>query len=192
MFSPGSYGASAGETMPKMSGFRSTLTRLWFRLITLGVVAFVFAEALLLAPGKAQGWSYYLTRSEVLFEVLVRLVFAALVGVALGTICAAAIAPLLWRFHSSREPLLDWSTKLAVVVIIFLDSRFALTTLLKWSHRGERFRPALLVAHFLAFAIALWLPRARKELLTSLDGFLGERATYRIAAATALVTVALV
>ena len=54
----------------------SSLGTVWLRLMTLGVVALVFSEALMLAPGKAQGWSYYLTSAEVLFEIVVRLVAA--------------------------------------------------------------------------------------------------------------------
>jgi arylsulfatase A-like enzyme len=178
--------------MPEMSGVRSTLSLLWFRLITLGIVGFVFAEALLLAPGKAQGWSYYLSRSEVLFEVAVRLVFAALVGIALGSLVTAAIAPFVWRFEASRDRLLDWATKVSVVLVVFLDSRLALTTLIKWLHRGERFKPALLIAHAVVFLIALCIPRARREVLTSLDGFLSAGAARRIATATLGITVVLV
>ncbi len=41
--------------------FRSAVASLWFRLVSLGMVGLVFAEALFLAPGKVQNWSYYLT-----------------------------------------------------------------------------------------------------------------------------------
>jgi len=69
--------------MSSAPDFRSTVTSLWFRLITLAVVALVFSAALFLARGKAEGWSYYLTAPEVAFEVVVRLVAAALAGLAL-------------------------------------------------------------------------------------------------------------
>jgi arylsulfatase A-like enzyme len=172
--------------MSKRSDFRSLLISLWFRLITLGIVGLVFAEALFLAPGKAQGWTFYLTASEVAFEVVVRLVFAALAGMAFGTICAAAVAPFLWHFKSSRERIADWVTKAGVFLVVFLDSRFALTILIKawWSNHGPRFTAALLTAHFVAFAAALFIPRARKEVVTSLDGLLGEKMTRRAAIAT--------
>jgi len=49
--------------MSSAPDFRSTVTSLWFRLITL---------------------AYYLTAPEVAFEVVVRLVAAALAGLALG------------------------------------------------------------------------------------------------------------
>src|SRR5260221_4149835 len=93
-----------------MADFRSTIASLWFRLTTLGVVGLVFAEALLLAPRKVQNWSYYLAPPEVIFEIVVRLIFAALVGIALGTICAAVLAPLLWQLKSSRERVVMWAT----------------------------------------------------------------------------------
>jgi arylsulfatase A-like enzyme len=182
---PPDYGSGcADDPMPKESGFRSTLASLWFRLISLGIVGLVFTEALLLAPGKVQGWSYYLIPSEVIFEVLVRLISAALAGIALGTVCTAMLAPFLWRFSASCERVAEWVVKVAVVLVVFLDSRLALTTFIKWSNRGVRFVTALLIGHFLAFAIALWIPRARKEVVTSLDGFVGEKMSRRTAIAT--------
>ena len=173
------------------TGFSSTFASLWFRLITLGIVGLMFAEALLLAPAKVQGWSFYLKPSELVFEVVVRLIFAALAGIALGTVCAAALAPFFWYFKSSRAGLAEWSTRVAVVLVVFLDSRFALTTLIKWLHRGSAHQTGLLVAHFLVFAIALCIPRARKQVVTSLDDFLGDKMTRRTAIATVAGTAAL-
>ncbi len=69
--------------MPRELDIRSTVISLWFRLITIGIIGLVFAEALVLGSGKAQGWTFYLTSAEVAFEVIVRLVFVALVGIAL-------------------------------------------------------------------------------------------------------------
>ena len=182
--------------MSRKSDFRSTVTSLWFRLITLGILGLTFAEALVLAPGKAQGWSYYLTGPEVFFEVAVRLVFAALAGVALGSICSAALAPFLWHFQSWRERLADWATKVAVVLVVFLDSRLALVTLIKWSYTWSSHRAVLdailLAGYAVAFAVALFIPRTRREVVTSLDGFLGAKITRRAAIATVAGTVALV
>ena len=187
--------------MSRVSDFRNTIVSLWFRLITLGIVGLVFAVALWLAPGKAQGWSYYLTKPEVVFEVLVRAAFAALAGIALGTILTAAIAPFLWYFNSSRERIADWATKFAVVLVVFLNCRLALEALIWWvyqqrighwiDHRAflSSFLPAAFVV---AFALALCIPRARKEVVTSLDGFLGEKMTRRTAIATVAGTAALV
>ena len=180
-----------------MSGgpaFRSTITSLWFRLITLGIVGLVFALALWLSQGKVQGWTFYLTTPEVVFEVVVRLIFAALAGIAIGTLCTAALAPFLWHFDLSCQRIADWATKVAVVLVLFLDSRFALRILINlWGkNHGPRFTTALLTAHFLAFAAALLIPRARKEVVTSLDGILGEKITRRTAIATVAGTAALV
>jgi arylsulfatase A-like enzyme len=196
MFSRDYRGASAGDlmsddSMPKDSASRSAVLSLWLRLISLGIIGLVFAEALFLAPKKAQVWTLYLTSTEVVFEVVVRLIFAALAGMVLGTLCAAALAPFLWYFKSSRARLVEWTTKVGVVLVVFLDSRLALTTLITWSNRGVRFEPALLVAHFAVFAIALCIPRTRRGVTSSLDDFLGEKMTRRTAIATVAGTAAL-
>ncbi len=180
--------------MSRESSFRTTVVSLWFRLITLGIAGLAFAAALKLAQGEAQGWTFYLTTAEVVFEVVVRLVFAALAGIVLGTLCAAAIAPFLWHFQSSRERIAEWATKVAVVLVVFLDSRFALIILIKtWAPtRGPRFTTALLIAHFLTFVVVLCIPRARRQVVTSIDGFLAQRMTRRTAIATVVGTVGLV
>lgn len=171
--------------MPR-SHLRSIVASLWFRLITLGILGLAFAEALKLAQGEAQGWTYYLPTADVVFEVAVRLIFAALAGIVAGTLCTAAIAPFLWRFKSSRERIAEWATKAGVVLVVFLDSRLALLVLIKsWAaNHGPSFTNALLTAHFLAFAVALYFPRTRKQVVTSIDVFLGEKMTRRTAMAT--------
>src|SRR4051794_16527985 len=98
--------------------FLRTFTSLWFRLITLGIAGLAFAAILSIAQGEAQGWTYYLTSIEVAFEVLVRLVFAALAGIVAGTICTAVIAPFLWHFHSARERIVEWTTRIAVILVL--------------------------------------------------------------------------
>ncbi len=176
------------------SNFRPTVVSLWIRLITLGLAGSIFVVALKLAQGETQGWTFYLTTTEVVFEIVVRLVFAALTGVALGTLCTAAIVPFLWQFKSSRKRISDWATKVAVVLVVFLDSRYALNILIKMyaPDRGPRFTTALLTAHFLAFVLVLCIPRARRQVETSIDGFLGEKMTRRTAIATVVGTVGLV
>ncbi len=182
--------------MSRALDFRSTITSLWFRLITLGIVALVFAEALFLAQGKAQGWSFYLTIPEVAFEVVVRLVFAALAGMAVGTICTAVLAPFLWYFSSSRERIADWAIQVAVVLVVFLDGWYAMSALIKWSYQWFEHRAIfdilLLAAYFLVLAVALCIPRARRSVVTSLDVFLTEKMTRRTAIATVAGTAALV
>jgi arylsulfatase A-like enzyme len=172
------------ERPPRESGFLSTIVSLWFEQISLGVIGLVFAEALVMASTKIQTWSFYLKPSEIFFEVVVRVIFTALAGIALGSACTAAVAPFLWYFKSSRARLAAWSTKVAVVVVLFVDSRFALTTLIKWSGRGVRFTSVLLVLHFAFFVIAICIPRARKQLVGSLGDFMGEKMTRRTAIAT--------
>ena len=126
----------------------------------------MFAEALWLAPGKAQGWSFYLTTGEVLFEVTVRIVAAALFGLVLGTICAVAVlAPLLVYFKASRDFLVDSTTKVVVFLIVFLLSRYALEVMIQsWygiaSHRAI-YDKVLYAGQFLAFAVALCIPTSR-------------------------------
>ena len=156
----------------------------------------MFGEALWLAPGKAQGWSYYLTTAEVLFEVAVRLVVAALFGMALGTLCALVIAPFLWFFKASRDFLVDSVTKVTVVLVVFLLSRYSLEVLIKWSY-GISNHPALydkllLGAQFVVFAVALCVPRARRVVVTGLDGLLTPKMTRRTAVATMAGAAALV
>ena len=177
--------------MSPKAAIRSAIATLWMRLMTLGVIGLVFAEALFLAPNKAQFWTLYLSSTEVVFEVVVRLIFAALAGMILGTICTAALVPFLLWFKSSGDGLVEWATRVAVVLVVFLDSRFGLRTLIAWSHRGQRFEPALLVVHFVVFALALCIPRTRKAVAGSLDDFLGEKMTRRTAIATVAGTAAL-
>jgi arylsulfatase A-like enzyme len=182
--------------MSRELNFRSTVTSLCFRLITLGIIGFVFIEALVLAPGKAQGWSYYLTVPEVIFEVLVRLIFAALVGAALGTISTVVLAPFLWHYKSQRNLIAERATKVAVFLVVFFASRFALKTLITWSYswwsHGALFDTLLLGAFYLAFIVAACLRRARREVVASLDGFLDDKMTRRTAIATVAGAAALV
>jgi arylsulfatase A-like enzyme len=57
--------------------------------------------------------------------------------------------------------------------------------------RGPRFTLAVMVVQVLAFVVALCIPRIRKELLGSLDIFLGQRTTRAIAVATITAAVVL-
>jgi arylsulfatase A-like enzyme len=183
-------------------GFFSIVTSLWYRLVTIAIVTCVFYEALLLARGTAQGWSFYLSGGDVAFEVLVRLVVVAIVGLLLGTAATAGVAPVLWYFKSWRERLAGWTTMAAVIAAVFLISRYMLIYLIQWAAgfltqpsvhgTDDFFTRALpvvkvaLVAFYLAFAVILWFPRSRKAVYTSLDPMLSNKMTRR----TALVTVA--
>jgi arylsulfatase A-like enzyme len=165
-------------------------------MITLGVITLVFSEALALAQGKAQGWSYYLTTPEVLFEVWVRLVGAALAGAALGSAVTLLLVFLLWLFPSRRERIAEVAIGVTVALIVFFVSRYALQLLIQWSyqwsHHSAIYDKLLLWAQFLIFVVALAVPRGKKELVSSLDGFLTEKMTRRTAIATVAGTAALV
>jgi arylsulfatase A-like enzyme len=178
--------------MRREPGFRSALATIWFRLVTLAIVGMVFTEALLVGRTRIQGWTFYLSTPEVVFEVVVRLLFSALAGIALATICTVLLAAFLGYFASVRERLVEWATRVSVILVVFLDSRYALTSLITWSNRGVRFTSALLVAHFVFFLVALCVPRFRRELITSLDGFLGPKMTRGIALAIPIVALGLV
>ncbi len=181
--------------MSNQSGFRHVLTTLWLRLITLSIIAIVFCELLKLARGKAQGWSFYLTSAEVAFEVIVRVVGSALTGVALGTVCTILLAPVLWYFKSPRDRLLDGITKIAVFLVIFCTSKYALEILIKWSYSVSKhsglYDKLLWAAFYLVFALALFLPRPRRAVVSSLDDYLTDKMTRRTAVATLAGTAAL-
>jgi arylsulfatase A-like enzyme len=178
------------QSLPEAS-LPSAILSLWHKLTTLGVIGLMFAEALYLGSSKVQGWTFYLTAAEVAFEVTVRLIFAALAGVALATICTVLFTPLLWYFTLRRQQVVEWIVKIGVILVVFGDSRFALTSLIKWSNRGVRFTTALLVAHFIFFIAAICIPRLRREIVSSLDGFLDDSTSRHIALGTIVATVAL-
>jgi len=160
--------------------------------MSLAIVALVFAYAVFLSKNRIQGWTFYLTTSEVLFEVLVRLLFTALVAMGMATVVTTILAPLLGFFDSSRERVMLWITNIAVVAAIFIDSRYALTMLLKGSGRGERFTMAAFTAHYLFFVAALLLPSLRRRLLSSLDDFLGAQMTRRMTLGVVITTLVVI
>ena len=167
---------------------RSLAIPLWFRLVSLTAIGLIFAEMLFLGKAKVQGWSFYLTSSELIFEVAVRLVFTVLLGIVLGTLVSALVvaAMLLWK--TRRAQIAEWAIKFGVMAVVFIDSSLALTALIKWSyqiaeHRGI-FDMALRVAFYLAFVLTLCFPKTRHGLLTSLDVFLTERFMRRAILAT--------
>jgi arylsulfatase A-like enzyme len=176
------------------SEFRSTVVSLWFRLITLCIFGLTFAEALKLAQGQVQGWSYYLETSGIVLEVVVRLVFAALAGVVAGSICTALVAPSLWQFKAKRARIAAWTINVVTILVLFFDSRFALAMLMKsW---GPSFSSsvvnAILAAHLVVFAAILWIRRSRQYVLNSVDGALSDKMTRRTAIATIAGTAGLV
>src|SRR5215471_9114255 len=125
--------------MPSVSSLHSAILDLWLKLSTIAIVALVFAEALRLSMGQAVGWTYYLAGHEIAFEILVRLIFCSLLGIVLGTCLSAVVAPLLWRFSTKRNDIINWVTRISVLLVVFLDSRYALLALIHSMRRGERF-----------------------------------------------------
>lgn len=183
------------QTKDQSSSFRSIAVSLWLRLIMIAIVGLVFSETLILGSGRMQTWTYFVTFPEIVFEATVRIVFAALAGIGLGTVCAGIVVPFLWYFKVARERVAEWAIKAAVVIALFLVSRLAINVLLRWSydwfdHRAI-FDKLLRIVQVLAFPVALYFPRTRKELVTGLDGFLGEKTTRRVAWATIVCALAL-
>ena len=167
------------------STLRANVASLWFSLTTLAIVGTIFVESLRLVQGKVQGWSYYLPAGEVTFEVVARLLFAALAGIVMGSICTVLIAPFLWHFRASRERISTWAIRIGVIVVVFADSRYALRALIQWwGSAGASLTNALLTLHIVIFAAALCFPLTRNQVIGSLDVFLGEKMTRRTAVAT--------
>ena len=121
--------------MSSEAGSRPALATLWFRLITLGIVGLVFAEAIFLAKARVQGWTYYLTTLEIVFEVAVRLVVAAVAGV----ILAMQIGRLLQVFLFDVSPV-DPRILVSAIVLLF---GAALVTCLIPAKRATRVDPIL-------------------------------------------------
>jgi arylsulfatase A-like enzyme len=170
--------------------FRSLIATLWLRLSALAIVTIVFHEALYLAGGSVQSWSYYLTAPEVVFEFVVQIVLVAVLGLLAGTLATVLIAPLLWFSKTRREWIADIVTKLAIVGAVFVILRSCLASLVGWANGFKSPPPPilklLLLIFYVAFAVALFFRRSRKRVLASLDNLLTEKMTRR----TAIVTVA--
>jgi arylsulfatase A-like enzyme len=169
----------------------SLIASLWSRLVSVAIVGLVFAEALVLAPGKVQGWTFYLSTREVVFEVVVRLVVAALAGIVLGTLASALFGVGLMLWKTSREQALQIIVAATVALMLYLNTRFALITLNHWSGRGFGVIKLLLIAHFLVFVAALLLPRARRELLGSMDPFVSLQGARNVIIVTVLAALGL-
>jgi arylsulfatase A-like enzyme len=176
--------------MPRDPGFRPATISLWFRFTTLGIIALVFAEALFLGRARVQGWTFYLSGSEVVFEVAVRLIVTALLGILVGTVFTLVLIPFLLVFDPSRVA--ERATAVALALVLFFDSRYALVTLLKWAHVRERLSAALLALYLVVFVIGLCVPRVRKEMFSTLNPFLGRRVTRLTALATLIALLGLI
>ena len=171
--------------------YRSVVASLWLRLISVAIVASVFAEALHLASGAAQGWSYYsLSGGRFRNRGASGVRGAGSPGAGDGLHRSAGAVS--WTFGSSRERLSEAAIKVAVGAAVFLDGWLAVSILLGWFKLAGPAAGIIYAAYFLAFALVLCVPRGRKEVVASLDGLLGEKATRRVAITTGIGAVALV
>ena len=176
--------------MPK-EGFLAVLTSLWLRLSTVAIIGLLFFVTLLL-PERLVRWSFYLSNAEVVFEMAVFVVFMALAGVALGAIGAVTVLPSLFRRPSSRRRRAEIVTRIAVATAAFIDLGIALRLLLALARMPQIVKAAVYACYFVAFAAVLLIPRRRERLVTSLDGYLGEKATRRAVLGTWVASATLV
>jgi arylsulfatase A-like enzyme len=174
---------------PVTKGFGGALLSLWLRLVTISLIALLFAATIRDTPSRIGGWRYYLTIWEVVFELAVRVTVIALASAAMATVIAVAVAPFLHRAECP-ERLAEKITRVSVVVAAFSVFAIVLRVLLQLEHLWMS--PAVVICYCLVFGGALWIPGTRGWLTTSLDQFLGETAVCRTATAIALVTVMVV
>ena len=172
--------------------FPAVLTRLWLRLMTIAVLGLLVVAAPQL-PRLIDSWRYYDGTGVIVFGSVVRLVFVALAGMALGTIGAAAIAPILLSYPSSAERIAVLATKIAVGLTAVIDASIAAKILIAPVIRlaGLSWFPVTILTT-LIFAVAFCIPRPRHQIVTSLDGFLGEKTTRRAAITVGIASAGLV
>jgi arylsulfatase A-like enzyme len=175
----------------RRESFLAALTSLWLRLTTVALIALLFLFALQV-PEELVGWSFYLSSLEVIFEIGVFAVFVALTAVVLGALCTVAVAPFLLFRQSSRRRIAKSATNFAVASAAFLCLATALSVLIEWAHVSEKPKIAIFACYLIAFALVLLIPRRRKQLVASLDDFLGEKATRRAVIGTGIAAAALV
>lgn len=172
----------------------NVLLLLWLRLISISVITLFFVVSLRDSPARIQGWFFYLRAGEVLFEIAVRLVFLALSAGVVATLAAAALAPFLMR-ADSPERFAEKAVRSAVGVSAFCVFGIVLRILLESTRvvaASGRMQEAIQLSYIAVFAAALWMPRTRKRLVTSLDPFLSERAVRRTAIAIVPCVLALI
>jgi len=178
-----------------VDSFRSSLISLWLRLnILASLFLFVILGSWL--PGRIGGWLFYLTTTEAIFETAVRVVFLALIAMALATVFTLVVAPLLAFMPSSRRRIVRIVSGIAVVAELFGCLAIVLKTVedsvMGLAHLTWFPVRIVFALYCLAFAAVLCLPRRRKQLVASLDDILTPKATRRAAMATGLASAALV
>jgi arylsulfatase A-like enzyme len=163
---------------------------LWLRLTTVAEIGVLLAYLPTLVSISG-GWPVLLTGREIAFEAVVYLLSVALATVLFAAVCAVLLSPLLWR-NWSREKISGIITKTAVLIAAFVDFRILLASVLLHSHLSARFTSLIFAFYYVAFAVALIIPKQRKQLTASLDGFLEEKGTRRTAIGLAAATVAVI
>jgi arylsulfatase A-like enzyme len=172
---------------PGIRNFSSAAASLCLTLIGILVPGAVFAVALSLASGQAQGWTFYLTVPEIFFEAAVRLVAGALAAMALATVSSIAILPFLRYFEQLNEAV----KRVAVAIVVFLDGWLVIAVVIGWLNVSGWRVALLFAAYAMIFTMIMTSPRGKNEVVTSLDGFLGQKASRRTAIATGVGTAAL-
>ncbi len=173
-----------------MGSFGRAVLFLWLRLATIAEIGVLLAYLPTLVS-LSGGWPVLLTGREIVFETLVYLLSVALATGLFAAILAVLLSPLLWP-AAPREKIAGIIVKTAVAVAAFIDFRILLASVLVHSHLSVRYTSLIFVLYYLAFAAALIMPKQRKQLTGSLDGFLEEKATRRAAIGLAGAAVAVV
>lgn len=160
--------------------------------MTVAMIGLLFAS-LPQYPSMVSNWRLYQTTGEIVFGIVVRALFFALAGMALGSVCTAISIPFLISGASSRLRTANLVTKIAVGIAAYLDLKIlaeaVIAPLVTLSGRATF---PLTIVYSAAFALALCFPRRRKQIVTSLDSFLGEKATRRAAIGVGLTTAGIV
>src|SRR5215469_14192974 len=120
--------------MPEVTSVFNVFKFLWFRCMALGAISLLFCEALSLAQGQAQGWTFYLTGLEVGFEVAVRLIAASLLGLIVGTAYALLLTMVVYAARSFRQHLAKKSIEISTFIVIVLISVYVLGILTRSVH----------------------------------------------------------
>jgi arylsulfatase A-like enzyme len=175
--------------------FRSAVITLWSGLTGAAIATLAFVEIMLLASGKAQGWSFYITGWEIAYETTLRLVLAGFAGIAIASILTALLAPALWFLPAWRQRLINIATTAAAFVAVVLSSycaaRMVTQSFIQMTHHGQRTARMLMIAYGLGLAAAIVVPRTRRALLRGLDIFMRPQGARLMAGATVCAAAAL-
>jgi arylsulfatase A-like enzyme len=165
--------------------FLQAVAGLWFRLTTLFAAASLIALTLILFPGKALGWLYYLTFAEAGYEAFARALLVCVAAAALAALWSAAAAPFLYR-KESRAHAMRTAIRAAAGTAVFADLFVALLAMSSWAHLSGAKHSLAVTVYIGGFAAALWNRRFRRRLTSRFDGVLSEQTPRYAMAALAL------